>query len=144
MSELSKPIAVEQAFDVPAERVWDAITDHKQMIQWFFQDIPDFRPEVGFHTQFNVNTGERDFFHLWTITEVVPGQKIVYDWRYKDYPGIGTVSFEVFSNGRGSKLRVTTLGLETFPRDIPEFSRESCEGGWNYFIQGNLKRFLEP
>ena len=46
------------------------------MIKWFFDNIPEFKPEVGFETQFNVNTGERDFHHVWTITEAIPGQKI--------------------------------------------------------------------
>lgn len=41
-------------------------------------------------------------------------------------------------------LRLVNEGLETFPRDIPECSSESCEAGWKYFIRQNLKKFLEP
>jgi uncharacterized protein YndB with AHSA1/START domain len=144
MSELLEPIVVEQTFDVSKETVWEAITQRERMIRWFFADIPDFKPEVGFCTQFNVDAGERNFYHLWTITEVVDGEKIVYDWRYKDYAGQGLVTFEIFARGSGSVLRVTTLGIESFPSDIPEFTRDSCEGGWKYFIQGNLKYYLEP
>jgi uncharacterized protein YndB with AHSA1/START domain len=113
------------------------------MIQWFFDNIPEFKPEVGFGTQFNVNTGERDFHHVWTITDVIPGQKIVYDWRYTDLPGEGKVTIEIFDEGDGSRLRVTNEGLESFPRDIPEFARESCVGGWKYFVHGNLKNYLQ-
>lgn len=65
MTDSSPPIVVEQAFNVSKETVWKAITEHDQMIQWFFDNIP-------------------------------------------------------------------------------EFSRESCEGGWTYLIQGNLKNYLEP
>jgi uncharacterized protein YndB with AHSA1/START domain len=143
MTESSQPIIVEQDFDVSRETVWKAITDHEQMINWFFDNIPEFEAEVGFETQFNVSTGERDFHHLWKITEVIPEQKIVYDWRYQDLPGAGKVTFEIFEEGDGSRLRVTNEGLESFPRDIPEFTRESCEGGWKYFIQGNLKKYVE-
>lgn len=143
MNVLTKPIVVEQVFDVSTQSVWDAITKHDQMVQWFFQNIPEFRPEVGFKTGFNVNTGERDFYHRWTITEAVPERKIVYDWRYKNFAGVGKVIFEIGQHGKQTLLRVTTEGIESFPQDIPEFARESCEAGWKYFIQGNLKNYLE-
>ena len=142
MTEPTEPIIVEQTFDVPSESLWQAISDHSQMIQWFFDNIPDFQPEAGFKTEFNIRAGDRDFHHLWTIIESVPGQKLVYDWRYKDLPGVGIVTFEVSSQGNGSRLRVTNDGLESFPTDIPEFSRDSCQAGWEYFIQGNLQDYL--
>ena len=142
MTESSDPIIVEQAFDVSQESLWQAITQHPQMIKWFFDNIPAFEPVEGFKTEFTVSTGERDFLHLWTIIESIPGSKIVYDWRYKDLPGVGKVTFEVFSEGDGSRLRVTNEGLESFPHEIPEFSRESCVGGWKYFVQGNLQDYL--
>ena len=33
--------------------------------------------------------------------------------------------------------------VESFPQDIPEFSRMSCLGGWTYFINQSLKEYLE-
>ncbi len=138
----TKPIVVEQNFAVSPESLWRAITEHPQMVQWFFENIPAFKPEPGFQTEFLVSTGERDFHHLWTITESIPGSKLVYDWRYQGLPGIGKVTFEIFSVGEGALLRVTNEGLETFPREIPEFTRESCEGGWKYFVQGKLQNYL--
>ena len=138
----SDPIVVEQSFDVSPARLWQAITDRDEMVQWFFDDIPEFRPEQGFQTQFDVDTGERVFRHLWTITEAVPGQKIVYDWRYEDFEGIGKVTFEVSPDGDGSKLRITNEGHESFTADLPEFTVESCIGGWKYFIQGALLEYL--
>ena len=143
MTDLSEPIIVEQVFDASKETVWKAITECDQMVKWFFDDIPDFNPEVGFKTRFNVSTGERDFLHLWTITEAIPEQKIVYDWRYEDLPGVGKVTMELFEDKDGTRLRLTNEGLESFPRDVPEFTREACIGGWGYFIQGNLKKYLE-
>lgn len=143
MNESRRPVIVEQGFDVSGEAVWRAITDRAQMIEWFFEEIPAFKAEVGFTTQFDVDTGERIYRHVWRITEVVPEEKIVIDWRYEAIPGVGTVTFEVRGDGDGTVLRVTNEGLETFPQDIPEFTRESCEGGWKYLIQGNLKNYLD-
>ena len=142
MTSSSEPIIVEQSFEVSPSLLWQAITEHSQMIQWFFDNIPEFRTDAGFKTEFNVRSGDRDFHHLWTIIESTPEQKIVYDWRYKDLPGVGRVTFEVFPEANGAMLRLTNEGLDSFPSDIPEFSRDSCQAGWEYFIQGNLQSYL--
>ena len=138
-----EPVVVEQTFHVPVETVWNAITDVELMRQWFFDNIPEFKAEVGFETRFNVSTGERDFLHVWTVTEAIPQTKLVYNWRYPDYPGDSFVIFELSDQGGSTKLTVRTDVREDFPDEIPEFKRESCEAGWQYFIQQNLKRFLE-
>ncbi|KAA3613030.1 MAG: SRPBCC domain-containing protein [Calditrichaeota bacterium] len=143
MNTLNDPIIVEQVFNNSLKTVWDAITKLEQMIGWFFEDIESFKPEVGFKTQFNVNTGERDFLHLWEITEVDPQKKIVYNWKYKEYPGDSFVIFELFEQENGTMLRLIHTVTESFPQDIPEFTGDSCLGGWTYFIQNRLKNYLE-
>lgn len=136
-------VVVEQVFSNSVTQVWQAITQLDQMKQWFFENIPEFKPEVGFKTQFNVSAGERNFLHLWRILEVVPEKSIVYDWRYKEYPGQGIVKFELSETGGQTRLKLTNEGLESFPDHIPEFTRESCHAGWKYFIKEQLKAFLE-
>lgn len=143
MTEDQAPIIVEQTYPVSRDRVWRAITEREQMVEWFFSEIPQFRAEEGFRTQFNIHSEGRDFLHLWTITEVIPEAKIVYDWRYQDMPGIGIVTFQLEDDGDGTRLRIINEGLESFPKEVPEFSRDSCINGWEYFIQGNLLDYLE-
>jgi len=138
----SSPIIVSQSFDTSPQKVWVAITDVAQMRQWFFDNIPTFAAKVGFSTEFMVETPDRKFLHQWKITEVVPGKKIVYSWSYAEYPGHGTVSFDVSSSDTSTILTLTAEGMESFPQDIPEFSRESCTQGWNYFIKERLFAFL--
>ena len=53
------------------------------MKEWFFGNIPDFKPEVGFKTQFNVNVPRRDFMHLWEVTKVIPNKMIVTNWKFE-------------------------------------------------------------
>ena len=79
MTERSEPIIVEQVFAVSKDRLWSAITDRDQMVQWFFDNIPEFKPEAGFSTEFTISVEDRNYHHLWTITEAIPGQKVVYD-----------------------------------------------------------------
>ena len=143
MKKDDEPVVVEQSFDQPIDLLWRAVTEIDQMRSWFFENIPDFRPETGFKTSFNVQANDRDYFHLWEITEVTPNKKITYSWKYKSIEGDGTVIFELFKEGEQNLLRLTNLGLETFPGNIPEFTRESCEGGWKYFINGRLKAYLD-
>lgn len=142
MKTTDDPIVVEETFDVPIEVIWDAISQPALMRQWYFEDIPSFKAEAGFDTQFVVQSEGRDFTHVWKVTEAVPLKKLAYDWRYKEYPGDGFVVWELSNDGDGTRLRVTTHVREDFPEDIPEFTRESCIAGWDYFIKGRLKEFL--
>lgn len=135
-------IIVKQHFNSSREALWKAITDQEQMTQWFFDNIPAFKPEVGFETEFVIELEERTFTHLWKIIEVVPFEKIKYHWSYKEYPGVGYVAFELKDEGTGTLLTLTNDGLESFPSHIPEFSRDSCIGGWNYFICGTLNEYM--
>lgn len=137
-----RAIVVEQSFDTSRENLWQAITDVDLMRQWFFDNIPEFNPEVGFKTRFAVQSGERDFVHLWEITEAIPLRRTTCDWRYEGYPGAMRVAFELFEDGQLTRLRVTVTVLEDFPGDIPEFRRENCLGGWEHFINGRLREFL--
>jgi uncharacterized protein YndB with AHSA1/START domain len=138
-----KHIIVEQIFNQNIKTVWNAITQLDQMKQWFFENIPTFIAEVGFETQFNVKAPSRDFLHCWKITEVIPKKKIVYTWKYEGLTGEGTISFELFEENNQTKLVLTNEGLESFPQEISEFSRESCIAGWDYFIKQRLKEYLK-
>lgn len=142
MKTKDQPVVVEQLFNKPIQVVWKAITQHDQMIQWFFDNIPDFRPEVGFKTQFNVEAPSRNFLHLWEVTEVIPNKKIVTNWKYEGVAGDSFVTFELFEQGSRTKLIASTQVVEDFDDNIPEFKRESCFGGWNYFIKQKLKEYL--
>ena len=143
MKKDDEPIIVEQTYKVSMDAVWRAITEIDQMRQWYFDNIPSFEPEVGFETQFNIQSQGRDFLHLWKVTEVVPLKRIKYNWKYEGYPGDSFVVFELFEQNNGTKLRVSTEVLEDFPDDIPEFKRESGVAGWTFFIKKSLKEFFE-
>ena len=138
-----EPVIVEQIFDASVDTVWNSITEIDQMRQWYFENIPSFKPEVVFETQFNVQSGDRNFLHKWKVTEVMPLKKITYNWKYEVYPGDSFVVFELFGQNNLTVLRLTHKVLESFPQDIPEFRRESGVEGWTYFIKQCLKEFLE-
>lgn len=143
MKSTDPPVIVEQTFDSTPEQVWRAITELDQMTQWFFENIPDFKPKLNFETRFIVDSGDRLFPHIWKITEVIPLQKITYNWKYEGYEGDSFVTFQLTETGGKTKIRLTCDVVESFSDAIPEFRRESCIAGWNYFIGRNLTEFLE-
>ena len=140
MTAENGPIVVEQVYSVSTEQLWDAITRPEQMRQWYFE-VDDFEATVGFETEFVVEVGGREFAHVWKVTEVIPAKAITYNWTYRGYPGDSNVTFELFDESAGSRLRLTHRGMESFPQDIPEFARQSCVAGWRHFVCERLKAF---
>lgn len=137
------PVIVEETFAVPVATAWTAITDINEMRQWYFENIPSFEAKVGFETQFDVPCGDRNFPHVWRVTAVEPLKLLRYDWRFEGYDGDSFVTFELLPQDDGTTVvRLTHKVRESFPDDIPEFKRESCEGGWTYFIKDRLKEYL--
>lgn len=137
------PIIIEQVFNSSIESVWDSITEIGQMRKWYFENIPAFKPELGFETQFNVQSNGRNFFHRWKVIEVQPFQRLKYSWIFDDYSGKSTSLFEIFKHKNLTILKLKVEVLENFPEDIPEFTRESCIAGWEYFLTNRLKTFLD-
>jgi uncharacterized protein YndB with AHSA1/START domain len=137
-----EPFVIEKTYDAPVSKVWWAITDKDAMKQWYF-DLSAFKPEVGFEFRFEGNDKGKVFVHICTVTEVIVNKKLQYTWRYENYPGMSTVTFELSEVGNKTKLRLTHEGLETFPADNPSFARESFAGGWGELIGKSLKAFVE-
>jgi uncharacterized protein YndB with AHSA1/START domain len=139
----NQPIVLERVFNAPISKVWTAITDKDEMKQWYF-DLAEFRPEVGF--EFEFTAGHEDgiqYRHLCEITEVIPGKKLTYSWRYDGYAGNSFVTFELFEKGSQTLLRLTHTGLETFPQQNKDFAKGNFVEGWNHIINISLKEYLE-
>ncbi|MEM6470643.1 MAG: SRPBCC family protein [Planctomycetota bacterium] len=141
MTEID-PIVIQADLPFPIELVWKAITDEAQMRRWYFDAMDEFRPEVGFETEFDVEFEGRVFPHQWRVTEVAEPNKLVYDWCYGGVPGHSEVTWELEESSEGTTLTVTHRGGETFPQDDPTFSRENGISGWNYLIHESLLSFL--
>ncbi len=137
----NEPFVIERVYNAPVERVWKAITDKNDMKQWYF-DLSDFRPEVGFEFTFEGRNEERCYVHLCKITEVVPAKKLTYSWKYEGYEGNSFVTFELYPEGTGTRLKLTHAGLETFPA-IADFAKQNFVFGWTSLIGEMLPKFLD-
>ncbi|MBT5707968.1 MAG: SRPBCC domain-containing protein [Verrucomicrobia bacterium] len=143
MENLNEPVIVEETYDASPELVWEAITEADLMREWYFDTIKQFEAKVGFETCFEVTCEEVVYPHRWQVTEVVPGKRLVYRWRYDGYPGDSYVTWELFPESTGTKLKLTHKGHETFPQDNPVFGEDACLDAWHYFIQQTLPEYLE-
>jgi uncharacterized protein YndB with AHSA1/START domain len=132
---------IERTLNAPVAKVWKALTDVKQMRQWYF-DLKEFKPKVGFEFQFIVEHEGATYDHRCKVTEVVPQKKITYTWRYAGQPGDSQVTFELFADGNKTRLKLTHEGLDTFPK-TPAYGRENFVKGWTQIIGSELKQFVE-
>ena len=139
---MPEPIIIERTFDAPITQVWEAITDNSKLKHWYFE-LADFKPEVGFEFHFNGGPPDKVYTHLCKVTEVVPGRKLSYSWRYENYPGTSLLMFELFPEGEKTRLKLTHEGIETFPKDDPNFAKSSFTAGWTHIIGTSLKDFLQ-
>ena len=139
----TQPFIIERVFNSPVSKVWSALTDNEQMKQWYF-NLPEFKPEVGFEFQFLAGESEdKQYLHLCKVTEVIPGKKIAYSWRYDGYPGNSIVSFELFEENSKTRLKLRHEGIETLGPGNPDFAKENFVQGWTQFMDKALKSFLE-
>jgi uncharacterized protein YndB with AHSA1/START domain len=142
MADSQEPIVVVQELAAPLSTVWEAITDPERMRAWYFDTIADFRAELGFEARFNVNCEGTDFEHIWLVQEVVPGQRLVYGWRYEGLVGDASVQWELAETPTGTQLTFTQRVHDSFP-DNPLFTREAGIAGWDYFVRQTLKAYVE-
>ena len=138
----AEPFVIERVYNAPITKVWEAITDNNKMKEWYFQ-LEDFKPEVGFTFTFNGGSKEKTYIHLCEVTEVIPGKKLTHSWNYEGYPGGSFVTWELFDEGDKTRLKLTHAGLETFPQDTKDFSRESFTKGWTHITGTSLANYLE-
>ena len=136
------PITIEHLYSSSIEAIWSALTDIDEMRQWYFDNIDAFVPEVGSCSRFVVESGGRTFTHLWKVTEVVPQQRISYNWHYEEYDGDSDITFDIVPQGKGTLVRISMSITKDYPEGIPEFSVKSGIAGWNYLLKERLEPYL--
>ena len=142
MKTTQAPIIVTKTYNCSTQRLWKALTDISEMRQWYFEDMPDFRPQVGFSTSFLIINEGRHFTHYFEVLEVVREKMIKYTFDITEYEGDGYVVFEIEPSDKGSQLTLTSVVTKPYPEDIPEFKRESGVAGWEWFLGERLMAFV--
>ncbi|MEK9613918.1 MAG: SRPBCC domain-containing protein [Flavobacteriaceae bacterium] len=134
-------IQFQKQIPVSRDKLWSALTELDQMRQWYFKELKDFEPEVGFETSFTFEYQGKKFTHQWRVYEVLPLDRISYHWKYQEYEGDSIVSFELEEAPQGVLLRLEAHILKPFP-PLEEFSQKNMEEGWRNLIEDRLTPFL--
>ncbi|HET6559252.1 MAG TPA: SRPBCC domain-containing protein [Prolixibacteraceae bacterium] len=140
----NEPFVIEKVYNTSAVNVWKAITNSKEMRQWYF-DIPGFRAEPGFEFQFISDPREeRPYRHICQVTEVVICKRLSYSWQYNRYDTVTSVIFELTEEeDNRTRIRLSHEGLDAYPDSDPDFSKESFAEGWTWIIGTALKEYME-
>lgn len=140
----SKSLVFERSYQASIEKVWQAITDKEQLRQWYFE-VSDFKPEVGFRFHFyGENANGKKLLHHCVVTEVAPPSKLSYTWGYEGHTGQSLLTFELREETKKTtRLKLTHSGTETFPHDHKDFDKADFNKGWNEFLDGPLRQFVD-
>lgn len=132
---IPKPAAIAvQTFNVPADRVYDAILDPDMISRFMFgpllreEEILHIRndPRVGGAFSFKVRRGETVIDHVGAYIELTPPRRIVFTWAIAPAKDGSTVAIDITPTDAGCSLR---LVHEMAPEwvDFVERSRNGWE-----------------
>ena len=62
----AEPFVIEQTYNAPVNRVWEALTVNEKMKEWYFQ-LEDFKPEVVCTFRFSGTDKGVTFWHQCVI-----------------------------------------------------------------------------
>lgn len=116
------------------------MTNQEKMKLWYFPQLKEFEPKVGF--EFIFEDSNDTFRKKWVVTKVDKPNIFAHNWSYKGYNGESKVTFELVPIDNGTKVRVTHTGIGSFP-DNTHFKRERFEWGWNNLLGKKLKTIVE-
>ncbi len=143
-------IEKEIELNAPLERVWKALTDHRQFGEWFLVRI-DQPFAVG-----QPSTGQMTypgFEHLPWQAEIVAMEEPSY-FAYRWPPFYGDVDVDTSSDpwtlvefrlepaGNGTRLRCVESGFSALPPDRAPLAFRGNETGWEEQM-GNIKAYVE-
>ncbi|APV44716.1 putative conserved protein YndB, AHSA1/START domain [Dehalogenimonas formicexedens] len=126
-----KTIVQLAVFEAPSKLVYRALVDSKQHSD-FTGDAASIDARVGGKFQ---AYGE---YINGTFLEIVPGRKIVQEWRASDWPSgiFSRVTIDLQEKNGLTTLRLTQEG-------VPEAFAEEISQGWHDFYWDRLREYLE-
>ncbi|MCP3165035.1 SRPBCC family protein [Myxococcus qinghaiensis] len=130
-----REIRAERIFNASRERVWRAMTDPKQVAQWWGRGnklvVEKLEVERGGHWRFVEHAEDGAHGFEGRFREVTPPERLVQTFEWDGMPGytiLNTTTLEDLGDGR-TKLVATSLFYTTEERD--GMASSGMEGGLN-------------
>lgn len=139
MTKHHVPAIIEKSVDLvaPPERVWQALTDHREFGAWFRVRLDGPFAAGRTTTGTITHPGAEGMPFEATVVEMQPPRRFVFTWPQvdlDDHSRIGDadtrVEFTLEPNGEGTRLTVRETGFEALPADRRDEARRLNDGGW--------------
>ncbi|WP_025740459.1 SRPBCC family protein [Aquimarina pacifica] len=125
-------IVKEHVFNHSIDKVWNAITNSKEISTWFLQ--ADFKAEKGYEYTFN-SSGEDCSPIKGKVLEANP-YTLVYTWIVTEVPVETTVKWKLEETTEGTKLYLEHSGISNYEGETAVKMFSSFDGGWDNCISG--------
>ena len=129
-------IELRKQIDATRERVFRALTDAGELMQWFSSSAEsDPRTGGDYVLRFEFDDESKNHTYAGRYQDVTPNERVRYPWN----GGFGktTVEFELRPNDSGTEVVLHHSG---WTEDAEE-ARQLHEQGWGFFLD-NLERYL--
>lgn len=125
-------IIKEKILNHPIDKVWNAITDAKEISTWFIE--ADFKAETGYQYTFNASGGECSPIKG-EVKQANP-YTLVYSWIVTEKPLETTVKWVLEEVEEGTKLYLEHSGISGYQGETAVEMFNSFNGGWDNCISG--------
>lgn len=132
-------LAVEQSIWIaaPRERVWKAVTDPEQIVQWFVPNLPGAQMSLDENGKVAIHTGPMAI-DLVTQEEVEPPQKLTS----RSLPdGLIATTYQLEEEQDGTRVTVRMIGFEALAEGSRQDRLNLSRAGWEKALE-NLKAFI--
>jgi uncharacterized protein YndB with AHSA1/START domain len=129
--------------NAPRERAWLAVTDPKQLTQWYATQFAWEIPSLQVGAVIKFYNAADDIVHA-TIEVVDPPHQFTVRWEPdKTYPAMTLVtSFILEEENGGTRATITESGYEALPEAERQAWVDATDGGYSMSIE-NLKAHVE-
>lgn len=147
---MNNKIHKEIELNFPLNRVWQAITDHKQFGEWFRVNINERFVEGKVASGLILHKGMEHIELKMTIQKLQPESLFSFTWHpYAINPKADyshekptLVEFHLAQTLQGTSLTLTEIGFDELPEARREEAWRMHEGGWNQQMY-NITEYLK-
>ena len=138
MEKIEKKVSI----NAPAEKVWKALTEPKQLGEWMMMPTT-FEPVVGKEFTFKAEgmEGWDGFFHC-TVKEVEVNKKLVYTWNSGMINAETLVTILISETGGQTELTLIHTGWENLPAEMRSQMIDGHSKGWDERFVKKLSELL--
>jgi len=137
-------IAFQFTIDIPAARVFEALTDPRHIAGWWTECTSDQKAGGSARFEFRNCSGALDGYTRVRIEKLVPGELVEWKCVDQDYQGLKdwigtTIRFRLSPNAQGG----TEVDFAHAGWKSKEGSFDRCTDGWRHVLATSLKNYLE-